>query len=379
MHCITGLNTGGAEAMLCKVVSRLPEHGVECRVVSLLPLGPMAGTLQQMGVQVDSLGMKRGVPSPAALWRFFRLIRRWKPDVVQTWLYHADLLGLLAARMAGSVPVVWNIRCAYMDLSQYRRTTSLVLRLCSWLSRLPSAVLANSEEARRFHRELGYSPQRFEVIPNGFDTALFRPDPEAPRRLRLELGLEHANALIGLVARFDPMKDHATFLQAAGELVRSHAEVRFVLCGDGIVWSNEKLAAMVRENQLENRIFLLGRRNDIPQLTAGLDIAVCSSKGESFPNVVGEAMACGVPCAVTDVGDAASIIGDTGVVVPPEDVPALCQGMKSLLERGDAARRELGHCARERILSLYSLEKIVGLYYSLYEGVTGRTGESAPQ
>ncbi|WP_147819751.1 glycosyltransferase family 4 protein [Salidesulfovibrio onnuriiensis] len=374
LHCITGLNTGGAETMLCKLVSRLPERGVECRVVSLLPPGPLAGELAAMGVRVDSLGMSRGVPSLGALWKLSGIIRSWRPDVVQTWLYHADLLGLLAARLAGHSAVAWNIRCSYMDLSRYGWTTSLVLKLCSWLSPLPTVVLANSDEARRFHERLGYRARRFEVIPNGFDTDRFSPDAEARERLRRELGLAPDALLVGLVARFDPMKDHAGFLRAAAELRSLHPGVRFVLCGDGISWENRELAEFVRKEALEDSVFLLGRRSDIPSLTAALDVAVCCSIGESFPNVVGEALACGVPCVVTDVGDSARIVGPAGVVVEPGNPSGLCRGIFRLLELGNDERQAMGALGRERVVSLFSLEKVAGLYYDLYKDMVGKAG-----
>lgn len=369
LHCITGLNTGGAETMLCKLVSRLPGLGVECRVVSLLPEGPLAALLRSQGVKVDSLEMRRGVPSVSSVIRLVSILREWQPDLLQTWLYHADLLGLIAAKLAGSIPVVWSIRCSYMDLTQYSRTTSLVLKACSWLSSLPHAVLANSEEARRFHRELGYTPRQFEVIPNGFDTEVFRPSTHARSSLRSELGISEETPLIGLVARFDPMKDHATFFMAARHVLRSHPSARFVLCGDNVSWGNNAITALVYKNGLADAVFLLGRRDDVPMVTAGLDVAVCCSRGESFPNVVGEAMACGVPCVVTDVGDSARVVNEAGLVVPPEDGEALGEALNSLLMQDVIERGHLGEKGRQRVLARYSLEAVAARYLDLYSGI----------
>ena len=366
LHCITGLNTGGAEVMLCKLLSRLPALGVECRVVSLLPPGPMAQRLRDSGIQVDSLHMCRGMPSLRGVFRLVSLIRSWRPDVIQTWLYHADLLGLLAAKLCGSVPVIWNIRCSYMDLNQYSRMTSLVLKLCSRFSHLPYAILTNSEEARRFHQELGYRAKSFRVIPNGFDTTLFCPDSKARRRLKEKLDLDENGILIGLVARFDPMKDHSTFFKAARKTLLRHPRTRFLLCGEGISSDNPEIMRMVHENDLEESVLLLGPREDTPSIMASLDMAVCCSMGESFPNVVGEAMACGTPCVVTDVGDSAQIVGDTGLVVPPKNAPALAEALCSLLDKGKPYYQDLGEAARTRIISLYSLEKIVSMYYDIY-------------
>jgi glycosyltransferase involved in cell wall biosynthesis len=374
LHVITGLDVGGAETTLHRLVTSMDPTRFLPRVVGLIEPGGMGRRLARDGVRVDSLGMRRGMPSPAGLVRLAGLIRSWRPDVVQTWLYHADLLGLLALRLAfplGQRPALaWNIRCSFMDLAQYRRTTGLTLRACAALSRSPDAVVTNSASARDFHLGLGYAPRRFEVIPNGFDCCRYRPNPQARDGMRRELGLDDAALVFGHAARFDPMKDHRTFLRAAGLAAAAIPGAVFVLGGRGVDGSNPLLAGWLAEAGLPpERVRLLGERADMPELMAAMDVHVLSSAGESFPNVVGEAMACGVPNVVTDVGDSAALVGETGLVVPPADAAALGRAMTAMAQMGPAGRAALGEAARERMISGFSLASATERYAALYESL----------
>ncbi|MCK9241490.1 glycosyltransferase, partial [Desulfocurvus sp.] len=328
LHLITGLNTGGAEMMLTKLVAGMDPAGFEPHVVTLLGEGPLAARVRAAGASVESLGLARGRVAPSAVWRLTRLLRRVRPDVVQTWLYHADLLGLVAARLARVGRVVWNLRCSNMDFAHSGRLTRYTVAACARLSSLPDAVVANSRVAVDVHRALGYRPRRVEVIPNGFDMHRFAPDPAARGSVRAELGVAPGAPLVGMVARFDPQKDHATFLRAARAVADARPDAQFVLLGDGVQADNPEMAALVRAAAPGLRPHLLGRRDDVARLAAALDVAVLSSAyGEGFPNVVGEAMACGVPCVVTDTGDSAAVVGGTGRVVPPRDAPALADAV----------------------------------------------------
>jgi glycosyltransferase involved in cell wall biosynthesis len=277
------------------------------------------------------------------------------------------------------VPVVWNIRSA-IDVNELGPVVAVLARLCARLSRVPAAVVTNSDAAKVLHTRIGYRPRQWLVIPNGFDTERFAPDVTARRDVRRELGLPADALLIGLVARFDPLKDHQSLLRAAGLLRRQLKGPHFVLVGRDITMSNSELREWIEASGVGDRVHLLGERADIPRLTAALDIATCSSYGESFPNIIGEAMACAVPCAVTDVGDAARIVGDTGRVVPPKDAPALASAWQELIELGPEGRRELGLRARARVEERYSLDSVVRQYETLYGrlvkrdlGVAGRS------
>jgi glycosyltransferase involved in cell wall biosynthesis len=260
----------------------------------------------------------------------------------------------------------WNIRCSDMDMSRYSHLSRLVLRVLAGLSGCPDLVVVNSEAGRRLHEKLGYSPRRWEIVPNGFDLNRFHPDAAARRSLREELSIAPDSLLIGLVARHDPMKDHQTFLEAAGLVARERSDVHFVLVGHGINRHNAQLAELISRLALEEQIHLLDERGDIPRLMAALDILALSSLGEGFPNVVGEAMACGIPCVVTDVGDAADVVGETGIVVPPRDPKAMADAWKKLLGLPASKRQSLGRDARRRVEDSFSIQSVARRYEQLY-------------
>lgn len=368
-HIITSLDTGGAEMMLFKLLSQHDRSRFAVHAISLLPMGEIGKRIAALEIPVCTLDMPRGVPSPAAVLRLKRWLREIQPDVVQTWMYHADLMGGLAARLAGYRNVLWNIRHSTFDPGTTKRTTLLTARLCARLSRrLPKRILCCSTVARESHTAIGYAGERFTVIPNGFDLQLFRPCPEARSEVRCELGLPTNAPLIGLVARWHPQKDHETFVRAAGNLHRSGLPAHFVLCGSGMDAENGDLNGWIAEEGLQSYFHLLGRRDDMPRLTAAFDLAASSSAfGEAFPNVLGEAMACGVPCAATDVGDSAFIVGDTGRIVRPRDPEALAKAWQEVLCMSGEERRELGARARCRVQAEFNLPEIVSRYENLYE------------
>jgi glycosyltransferase involved in cell wall biosynthesis len=366
-HLITDLSTGGAETMLYRLVEKMDRGEFSSLVISLSDVGPVGEEIRKLGIQVESLGMSPGRPSPVALWKLTRLLRVHRPQILQTWLYHADLLGLMNAALSGRPKVAWNLRCSDMDLTQYSQRTGLVLRACAALSHLPAAVIVNSDAGRRHHLSVGYRPRRWELIPNGFDLDRFRPDPSARKSLGDELGLPEDALLVGLVARFDPMKDHATFLEAAARVHKRHDMVHFVLCGTRVDRDNAPIAQRVDRLGLSPETHLLGERYDVPRITAALDIACSSSITEGFPTAVGEAMACGVPCAVTDAGDSAVLLGDSGIVVPPGNPEALAAALDELIQAGPARRAALGMVGRRRVETSYSLSAIVARYEQLYK------------
>jgi glycosyltransferase involved in cell wall biosynthesis len=289
-------------------------------------------------------------------------------------------LGLLTGKLAGVPHIVWGIRCSDMDFSRYRPLTRWVVWLCARLSRLATIIIVNSEAGKKVHQAWGYNTSKMVVIPNGFDLDRFKPDAAARRSVRVELGVAEDTLLIGLIARFDPMKDHNTFFKAAGLLARCRPDVCFLLAGAGIAQDNIAVREMISDNCLEGFVQLLGPREDIPRLTAALDIACLSSTGEAFPNVVGEAMACGVPCVVTDVGDAAYIVADTGRVVPARNPEAMSAAWAELIEMGPAGRHALGQKARRRIEENFTLAKMVRAYELLYgriaDGVRSQAAHS---
>lgn len=366
-HLITDLSTGGAEMMLYKLLSYMDRRRFQNIVVSMTDKGACGIRIEALGVPVFCLGMRLGVPNPLGICRLLSLLRKERPMVLQTWLYHADLLGLLTGKLARVPVVVWNLRCSNMDMRHYSMLSAFVVRVLAKLSPFPEAILVNSAVGRHFHENLGYCPRWWTIIPNGFDLVRFRPDPEARIRVRRELGLSHDDILIGLIARFDPMKDHANFLRAACLLLEDFAGVHFVLVGRGVDCNNSELTRAISASGHASSFHLLGERSDIPDIMAASDIATSSSYGEGFPNIIGEAMACAVPCVVTDVGDSSLIVDNTGRVVPSRNPQALATAWKELIDLGKQGRGQLGIAARRRIQKHFSLAAIAAQYEAFYE------------
>jgi glycosyltransferase involved in cell wall biosynthesis len=368
--CLTTcLGVGGAEMMLYKLLSRIDRTRFLPQVISLRELLPLSDKFHTLGIPVRSLGMHPGRPNPVHLLRLARWLRQDRPNVISTWMYHADLLGGLAAKLAGGIPVAWGIRQS--NLSEYgsRRLTIHTMRMCAQMSRwLPARIVCGSEAAQRVHTALGYASEKMIVIPNGFDLRAFKPDLAARESVRDELQIPAGAPLIGLVGRFDPQKDHRNFVCAGALLQRARPDVHFLLCGEEITWENTQLRRWIEEAGIRKQCRLVGRRQDMPRLTAALDIAASSSSfGEGFPNVIGEAMACGVPCAVTDVGDSALIVGQTGRVVPPHNSKALSRALGELIELGPECRSELGAAGRRRVREHFNLPDIVVRYQNLFQ------------
>jgi glycosyltransferase involved in cell wall biosynthesis len=381
VHVITGLNTGGAETMLLRLLTHTDRERFDSLVVSMTDVGPIGERIAALGVPVRALGMQRGVPNPAGVGRLARLLRAVRPDVVQTWMYQADLVGGLAAKAAGGAPVVWGIHSTDLDPAQITRLKRATVRACVAASHvLPTRIACCSESSLVSHAALGYVREKMLVIPNGADPVAFAPDPDARRSVRAELGVAPDTPLVGHVARFDPAKDHRTLVRAAALLLERMPDVAFVLCGDAVTAENRELAGWIDEAGIAPSVHLLGRRSDIPRLTSGVDLATSSSSyGEAWPLAVGEAMACGVPCVVTDIGDSPVIVGDTGLTVPPRDPAALAGAWHRILSLDREERARLGAAARRRIEEHFSLQSAVASYERVYAELAGaRDGAPVP-
>ena len=363
--------------MLYNLISHSDEEYFEHHVISLIGGGVFEDRIKANEIPVHSLGMEPGVPNPFAIVQLSRLIRAKRPDAIQTWLYHADLVGGLAAALAGNGPVVWGIRYSDLDRRVEKRTTVWTAKACAVLSPwLPERIVCVSESARVEHAKLGYVGSKMVVITNGFDTDVFMPNPAARREVRQELGINSSANLIGLIARYHPQKGHAEFLEAAANFVLESPRTHFLMCGEGVTAQNSELIASINAKGLGENCHLLGERQDIPRLTASLDIAtIAAVSGEGFPAVVGEAMACGVPRVVTDVGDSATLVGETGVVVPPRDSRFLAEGWRAmLLGLSKRERARLGAEGRQQIMKKYEIRAIVRQYAGLYEAVVQSNG-----
>ncbi len=366
MHVITALETGGAEMMLLKLLSSSNGRHSQA-VVSLTDEGTAGARIAALGVPIHSLGLRKTAPSPLRALAIRRLIRQFRPQLIQGWMYHGNLMASIAARWEHNhVPVIWGIHQSLYGLSTERWLTAVVIRVDALISRQATRIIYVSATSKKQHEAFGYDASKGVVIPNGLDCQMFAPDGEARLQVRSELGVEQDTILVGLVARYHPMKDHAGFLRAAALVARTHPSARFALIGRHIK-EQPALRALVARLRLQDHVLLLGERPDMPRLTPALDIACSASAwGESFSLATGEAMACGVPCVVTDVGDSAYIIGDTGLCVPPKNPEALAQAILQLISAGPERRRQLGAAARCRIQDKFSLPAIVHQYEDLY-------------
>ena len=370
LHLITGLNTGGAEISLYRLLGHMDNSRFENRVISLIPVGEIGDKIRTLGISVTSLGIRPGQFSLTALRSLVHEMIRDRPDILQTWMYHADLAGGLAAHRAGSPPVVWGLHNTIAGHGALKPATYAIARVNALLSRfLPIKIVCCAEAARRTHANLGYLEKKMVVIPNGIDPLIFHFDKEARLTMRRELGIDDHSLVVGLCARFDAQKDHANFVQAARILHHRMPSIQFLLWGKDIDQNNNVLGGWLREAGIEGSVHLLGLRNDSPRLFSILDLACLSSFSEAFPVSIGEAMACEIPCVVTDAGDSALLVGDSGLVVPRRDPEALAAAWVDLLSISSEERQIRGKKARQRILDHYSLEKMVSAYTGLYQDI----------
>lgn len=365
---ITGLSTGGAETMLLKLLQHIDRERFLPVVISLSDKGTIGPKIEAQGIPVHSLGMRSSLPNPFLILKLIRLIKSLSPVIVHTWMYHADLLGGLAARLAGCRNVIWCIRHSNLSKKENKTTTLFTAKICALLSpRIPAKILSCSSKALTVHSALGYQSAKMAVIPNGFELDKFRPDTDARQRIRQQLDIPIDFLVVGLVARFDPQKNHLGFVECAAMVSERLANVRFVLAGLGVDDQNQPLLAKIEGYGLREKFRLLGRHDDIPSLMTALDVLVSSSShGEAFPNVLGEAMACQVPCVVTDVGDSAEIVGEAGWVVAPNDMSGLAGAVVAALELSPSMRAEYGVRARERVKERYDIRHVSTQYEAFY-------------
>jgi glycosyltransferase involved in cell wall biosynthesis len=360
LHVITGLNTGGAERMLEKIVTCDARRCTDV-VVSLLDLGPVGRRLVDRGIEVHALGMSRGGLSFSALWRLVRVLRRVDPQIVQGWMYHGNLAASVAvflSRLRGA-KIHWGIRQTLYGLELEKRGTRAVIRVLAWISGRPHSIHYNSRKSREQHEAIGFCGERSLILPNGFDVDTYKRGEHEIGHARERLGLAPDALVIGMVTRDHPMKDHRNFLEAASRYLKSGGEAQFLLAGRGMGADNEKLREAIVALGLESRMHLLGELPEPAVAYRAMDVlALTSAWGEAFPNVLGEAMSFGIPCVATNVGDAADIVGDSGVVVPVRDPAALARAFFDLQSMGVAGRRRLGAIARERVVRRFSIREV---------------------
>jgi glycosyltransferase involved in cell wall biosynthesis len=375
-HIITGLNVGGAEMMLHRLVAAMDSARFENEVISLTDIGPVGKQIEALGIPVSSVGISPTVPNPFRILRLSSLLRNKRPDVVQTWMLHGDLVGGIAAYLAGHAPVFWGIHHTTFDPAHTKWTSKLTLRGCKALAgKIPTRIVCCSDASLKTCEELGYERSKMVVIPNGFDLDRFYRDSAGATRIRAELGLGKETPIVGLVARFHPQKDHNNFFEAAEMLLEKSPNVHFVLCGDGVTEDQPVFRERLQRSRSAKSFHLLGRRNDLRQIMSSFSVATLTSAwGEAFPLVLGEAMCCEVPCVATDVGDSRRIVDGTGRVVSPSDPAALRRAWLELLSLSETEIKKLGSTAREYIGREFGLNAIVTRYEALYEEAASAAG-----
>ncbi|MEK9652305.1 MAG: glycosyltransferase [Betaproteobacteria bacterium] len=371
LYVISGLDTGGAEMMLYKLV-KATEFAVTSKILVVKGRGALTEKFNALGIEIEYLGLDRATfPRPQVIRRILYMCRQFEPNVVQGWMYHGNcvawLIKLLVCRQS---KLIWNIRQTLYDLDHEKWMTRYVIRLSRWLSSSAEKIIYNSELSARQHEAVGYPCRSSVQIPNGFDLNRFKPDSRARGSIEEEFSLNPGAPLIVHVARYHPMKDHRTMLRAIKIISESLPDVRFLFVGNGVTDENKDLLSFVDDLEVVNSLILAGERSDLPRLMAAADLIVVSSAwGEGFPNVIGEAMACGTPCVVTDIGSSSLIVGKTGKVVPPRNPAALASAITELL-LDDVLLKGCGVAARARVRDAYSIDKISQTYLDLYRGIS---------
>ncbi|MFS2015438.1 glycosyltransferase family 4 protein [Massilia sp. CT11-108] len=373
LHVIVCLDVGGAEMMLRRLIeSHKDNPEYEHIVVSLTDIGCLGQQMQELGTRVVSLRMRSGLEFCSVLFRLRNLIRKFSPNVVQTWMYHADLLGGLAARLAGNKNILWGIHSTDVRAGGSRMTT-WVMRVCAKVSRwVPDTILCVAEVSRQVHIAAGYFEPRTLVLPNGIDTARLVSNDDRRRAIRNTCGFTDDHIVIGTLGRFNPAKDYGNFVSAAGIIAEKYLHVRFVMVGSHLNGDNATLREWIDKTGFSERFVLLGQRSDAPDCLAAMDIFCLSSKSEALPTVVIEAMGMGVPCVATDVGDTRVLVQDIGIVVPREDSAALAAGLEKVIEMPAEERHALACIGKARVRENYTIERARDRLEALYTEIVNR-------
>ena len=368
VHVITGLNSGGAEVMLYKLLSVMDKNLFDLHVISMLDEGVFGPKITALNIPVYCLNMKKyGLSSLGSLLKYRILIRKIKPDIVQGWMPHGNLYATLAKLSYFKAKIVFNIRQSLVNYKD-KLSTHVIIKLNALFSRWVVAVVNNSNISQQQHAVIGFSKKNALYIANGFDVDVFKPDADLYKSVRKFYGLNQQVKIIGNLARFHPVKNHFGLLEILQKIHSECAQpIVFMLGGAGVDSENAELTKKVRELGLQKNCILLGAVESKSVMPA-FDLYISSSWGEGFPNVIGEAMACGVPCVTTDVGDCKLIMGGFGGVAAAGDYDSLAKKSILYLDTSELAKKQI----RQHIIDNYTIGKIAAQYESLYLDVLNK-------
>ena len=353
IHIITGLGGGGAENMLYKLLKYSDKNVYYHEVISLMDEGIMGEKIKAEGIIVHSLNLSGQNPINA-LTKARNLCQNF--DMVNTWLYHADIFGFIVAKILLRKKLIWNVRHSNLEKKVNKSRTLKIVKINALLSKKVDCITYNSKKAIETHEKFGYSVMNSAFIPNGFELEALKADKNKRETIRKELLIKNEDKVLITVGRWDIQKDYYTLLQALNELKKKNVDFKMMLVGSDLDAANKELVALMNLYHLEENLYLLGRQGNVSDFLSAADVYVSSSLSESFSNSIGEAMACGLPCVVTDVGDSKLIVGETGLVVPAQDYIALSETMVKILNKTGLVK--IGEEARSRISKYYNIEKI---------------------
>jgi glycosyltransferase involved in cell wall biosynthesis len=373
IHIITSLNVGGAEQALKRLLLTTPDAQRNTLVISLKNLGKIGEGLQSRGFEVVALNMRSFLAFPVGIFRLYRIIRQFQPDIVQTWLYHADLIGGVVAKIAGVKCIIWGIRTTELDSGS--KLTAWIRKLLALLSYvIPAKIVCVAEASRNKHIALGYDTPKMVMIGNGFESEQLQSSPQQRSELRSSVCLKDEDIVIGTLGRLSQEKGQDVFVRSAGMIAQEYSNVRFLMVGRGLEPVDEALMQWINAIGFADRFVLMGERRDVAVVLSAMDIFCLPSRSEGFPNVLGEAMAMGLPCVSTDVGDAGVLLGDTGILVQKDDYEALAVGLKQMLDMSEDERTALGERARLRVQNEFTLEQMRKKFEAVYTELLASKG-----
>jgi len=369
VHVITCLNTGGAEMMLQKLIIESSHTEDEHVVISLMDEGTLGSEIKKH-VKLYSIGMDPGAISLFALYKLFRIIKQENPNVIQGWMYHANIAALFVNIILNRI-LVWNIRQSLVDIKYEKKLTRLLINLSSFCSRFVNKIIFNSHISLSQHTAFGFNQSNTLVIPNGFDLTSFQlASDENLYAFKKECKIPIESKIIGHVARYHPMKNHIGFIKEITKLLLGNRNLFCVMVGKGVDGNNRELISLIEGSKCKDQFILLGERSDLSKIYGCFDFTVNSSLwGEAFPNVIGESMACGTPCIVSDVGDSARIVAEFGFVYPPSQSNNLILRLQQALDVSSTDYNELAFSCRRHISNNYSINAVYGKYANLYNNL----------